>query len=204
MVKETAYYEILGVHVDASPAEGLLSQGSILHSFALRSLAIRSMYRAAARLVHPDKNPGDPKAAENFQALGEAYQVLSDPEKREAYDKHGKAGIPQDSMVDPSVVFGMLFGSELFEDYVGQLALASLASLASIETEEESYDPEVRQHRVQEKLKALQKAREEKLISILKDRLQPFVEGRVDEFVNGTKSEAQRLSIAGKIFIHML
>lgn len=53
-------------------------------------------------------------------------------------------------MVDPSAVFGMLFGSELFDEYVGQLALATLAS---IDSEEESQDPEVRKVTVHEKLR---------------------------------------------------
>ncbi len=53
-------------------------------------------------------------------------------------------------MVDPSAVFGMVFGSELFEEYVGQLALASLAS---VEIEDVSQDPEVQKQRIREKLK---------------------------------------------------
>ncbi|KAL5999421.1 Chaperone protein dnaJ 10 [Asimina triloba] len=158
--------------------------------------------RDHARQVHPDKNPNDPLAAQNFQAcvsftvLGEAYQVLSDPAQRQAYDSHGKAGISTEAIIDPAAIFAMLFGSELFEEYIGQLAMASMASL-DIFTEGEQFDA----RKLQEKMRVVQKEREEKLAQILKDRLHQYVQGNKDAFVSHAVAEVARLSNAGNVFL---
>ncbi|KAK8977614.1 hypothetical protein V6N11_013399 [Hibiscus sabdariffa] len=171
MVKETEFYDILGVSPSATESE------------------IKKAYYMKARKVHPDKNPNDPQAAEKFQVLGEAYQVLSDPTQRQAYDAHGKAGISTDAIIDPAAIFAMLFGSELFEEYIGRLAMASMASL-DIFTEGEQFDAK----KLQEKMRAVQKEREEKLAQLLKDRLNQYVQGNKEDFVRHAEDEVSRLS----------
>lgn len=173
MVKETEYYDVLGVSPTATEAE------------------IKKAYYVKARQVHPDKNPNDPNAAQKFQILGEAYQVLSDPSQRQAYDVHGKSGISTDSIIDPAAIFAMLFGSELFEEYIGQLAMASMASM-DIFTEGEDFDTK----KLQEKMRTVKKEREEKLVGTLKDRLNLYVQGNKEEFIRHAEAEVSRLSNA--------
>ena len=69
------YYEVLGVEKGASAEE------------------IKKAYRKSAMKYHPDRNPGDKEAEEKFKELGEAYEVLSDDDKRARYDQFGFAGV---------------------------------------------------------------------------------------------------------------
>ena len=91
------YYEILGVPRDATDQ------------------TIKSAYRKLALKFHPDRNPGDQKAEEAFKEAAEAYAVISDPEKRAAYDRYGHAGVGAGAGgFDPNAFAG-------FEDIFGNL-----------------------------------------------------------------------------------
>lgn len=106
MVKETEYYDILGIQPTATPAE------------------IKKAYRRKAMETHPDKHPNDPTAQSKFQAVGEAYQVLSDPTLRDQYDKFGKDNaIPQSGFEDANEYFTMIFGGDGFKDWIGEFSL---------------------------------------------------------------------------------
>ena len=75
MSEKRDYYEVLGVQRNANADE------------------IKKAYRKAAIKYHPDKNPGDKEAEEKFKEAAEAYDVLSNQEKRARYDQFGHAGM---------------------------------------------------------------------------------------------------------------
>ena len=75
MAEKRDYYEVLGVSKTATPEE------------------IKKAYRKMAVKYHPDKNPGDKAAEEKFKEAAEAYEVLSDAQKRQRYDQFGHAGM---------------------------------------------------------------------------------------------------------------
>ena len=105
MADNTDYYETLGVNKDAGEED------------------LKKAYRKLALKHHPDRNPGDKEAEEKFKTIAEAYAVLSDPEKRKAYDTRGWAGVRDMGFEDFGNVndifsrFGDVFGDSFGKRY---------------------------------------------------------------------------------------
>jgi molecular chaperone DnaJ len=105
-VRKRDYYEVLQVPRSADDRE------------------LKAAYRRLALKYHPDKNPGDAKAEELFKEASEAYDVLSDPERRSRYDRFGHAGLEgQVGFNDVSDIFGAF--SDLFGAFFGGAATRS-------------------------------------------------------------------------------
>lgn len=104
MAQKRDYYEVLGVDKNADDA------------------TIKKAYRQLAKKYHPDANPGDKAAEEKFKEAGEAYAVLSDPEKRKAYDTYGHAAFDPNSAAGQASGFGGFdFGGMDFGDIFDNL-----------------------------------------------------------------------------------
>jgi molecular chaperone DnaJ len=106
------YYEILGVQKNATADE------------------IKKSYRKVAMQFHPDRNPGDKAAEEKFKEAAEAYEILSDTDKKAQYDRYGHAGVSGNgrgggfsgggmNMEDIFSQFGDIFGDDLFGNFFG-------------------------------------------------------------------------------------
>ena len=89
-MKSMDYYEILQISRDASGAE------------------IKKAYRKLAIQYHPDKNPGDKEAEETFKYINEAYEILSNDEKRQIYDRYGKEGLERQGVEDSMLTVWMI------------------------------------------------------------------------------------------------
>jgi hypothetical protein len=103
---DECYYDLLGVEKTASESD------------------IKKGYYKMARKWHPDKNPDNPEAELRFKAISEAYECLSDPQKRTIYNERGKEGVQMSQNmgnVDIKSVFRLMFGGGAFDDVFGDV-----------------------------------------------------------------------------------
>ena len=101
MADKRDYYEVLGVAKNATPEE------------------IKKAYRTLGKKYHPDVNPGDKEAEEKFKEVGEAYAVLSDPDKRRQYDQFGHSAFEGGMGGAGGFDFNSMDFSDLFSDLFG-------------------------------------------------------------------------------------
>ncbi|SBS92455.1 DnaJ protein [Plasmodium ovale curtisi] len=163
-VKNDEFYKILKVPIDASQNE------------------IKRQYYKLAKEFHPDKC-SDLKAKEQFQKIGEAYQVLGDVERRRRYDKEGKNAINNMQFIDSTFFFTLLFGSEKLDPYIGKLRMVMY-----VEYEQLYKDEDVQRIIVKE-----QNKREVKLALNLRDMLSNYIHGDKEDYILKFKNEISEL-----------
>nr|SPJ13427.1 DnaJ protein,putative [Plasmodium sp. DRC-Itaito] len=164
---DTTYYDILNVSPDADSSE------------------IKRSYYKLALEYHPDKNPGDEEAKVKFQKVNEAYQILSDKEKRAQYDRMGMQCVEDMTLIDPSLLFMMLFSSEKLCDYIGVYDLTYMLNFI-MKTMNEGHGSGLMfnmlgsMNKFFDKFKKDQEDREFHLAVSLKYRLEGYVNGDDD------------------------
>lgn len=79
---------------------------------------IKKAYHKLAVKYHPDKNPGDKNAEEVFKDISEAYEILSDPQKRQNYDMFGRESIGSNFTVDPMRIFEEMFRNLSMDNFI--------------------------------------------------------------------------------------
>lgn len=155
---------------------------------------IRRAYFQQSRRWHPDKSQ-EPDAKEKFQAISEAYQVLSEPTRRRDYDAKGHKGQDGAEFVDAKVFFSVLLGADALEPFLGRLRIADFfgEDLLGLDEDEDlsaNVASERRKHR-RDRTDSRQTRREVKLAISLVDRVAPFVEGDVGFFADKIAAEVE-------------
>uniref|UniRef100_A0A7S1BAM8 J domain-containing protein n=3 Tax=Corethron hystrix TaxID=216773 RepID=A0A7S1BAM8_9STRA len=198
-VKDREYYDLLGVSTNATASD------------------VKKAYYKEARKCHPDKCPGDPDAANKFQALGAAYHTLSNEQLRASYDKNGKPDSSDasgllDDQIDPKIFFAVMFGSHLVEPYIGELWISSTADTIlkdiGASNYEESFDPtndlgaihSKSSKESREAAKRKQRKREVTCAINLRERIRPYVEGELSAEVFATSCEKEAENIGEGAF----
>ncbi|SPJ11225.1 RESA-like protein with PHIST and DnaJ domains [Plasmodium sp. DRC-Itaito] len=167
------YYEILNVDTKAELKE------------------IKSNYYHLSLRYHPDYNIGDRIAKLKFRLVSEAYQVLSDDERRRIYNKHGLKATEKMFLMEPDLLFMIMFSIDEMSDYVGDLKLFYFIKEA-FEKKKRIEDIESPFEDMDIKMENDQRKREVVLALLLRERIQPFVDNN-KEWVSEMEREIKSL-----------